>query len=306
MMHSPLLTIIIATFNSSATLQKTLDSILSQDWQEWEVLIVDGVSTDNTVGIMEENARRDHRIRFISERDQGVYDAMNKGIVMARGEWVYFLGSDDRLFGPQVLHSVFNEPGLSGFDFVYANVVSPSFKSLYDGEFTFEKLLSNNISHQAIFYKKKIFDRIGNYNLRYRGYADWDLNIRCFADSGIRTKYLEGVIAEFGADGISSRHDISFLQEVLIPEKLRMLNRAAMHSLRSVKAYDEWWRLLRNAAVRDRPELRKYARGENIPPSLDRMVAWQQKIPSGWLRWGPFSKFTMFVNYICNLLTASL
>jgi glycosyltransferase involved in cell wall biosynthesis len=300
-MHSPLLTIIIATFNGSRTLQRTLDSILAQDWQEWEVLIVDGASGDDTVKIIEENAGRDSRIRFVSEKDKGVYDAMNKGIGLAHGHWVYFLGCDDWLLDRQVLQAIFSEPNTSGYDLVYGNVVSSSYKGLYDGEFTFEKLLSRNISHQAIFYKKNLFDRIGDYNLRYRAHADWDLNIRCFSDNSIRVKYLEIVVAEFGADGISSQHDIPFLREVLIPEKLRMLATTGVRRLRRVTAYDQWWRLIRNAGIRGVGEL-----DEKVPRCLKNMIRWQQLFPQKILRAGALSKSLMFASYLINLLTGAI
>lgn len=310
-MPSPLLTIIIATFNSSRTLQRTLDSVLSQDWQGWEVLVVDGGSGDNTVEIIEENERRDDRIRYVSEQDNGVYDAMNKGIGLARGEWVYFLGSDDWLLNRQVLHSVFSESEIRDFNFVYGNVISASYEGVYDGEFTFEKLLSRNISHQAIFYKRGLFDRIGNYNLRYRAHADWDLNLRCFADSRILVKYVNVVVAEFGAFGISAQHDVPFLREVLIPEKLRMLAGDGIRRLRKVTVYDEWWRLLRNAGIRSVGELGEIAgggmgSGQQIPGCIKGMVRWQRLVPQKVLRTGPFSKSLMFVSYLIHRLTGDI
>lgn len=305
LMSAPLLTIIIATFNGAQTLQKTLDSILIQDFQEWEVIVVDGVSTDNTVDIIEGNARRDQRIRYISERDRGVYDAMNKGIGLAKGEWVYFLGCDDWLVNRAVLYTVFSDPGIASFDFVYADVISTSYNGPYDGEFTLEKLLSRNISHQAIFHKKTLFDRIGNYNLRYKAHADWDLNIRCFSDDGIRTKYVKLVVAEFGADGISSQHDVPFLREVLIPEKLRMLIRDGVRRLRRITAYDEWWRVLRNAGIRSPKQFDELVSVET-PHCIKNMILWQQRVPETSLRVGALSKSLMFASYITNRLTGAI
>jgi glycosyltransferase involved in cell wall biosynthesis len=304
-MSAPLLTIIIATFNGAQTVQKTLDSILIQDFQEWEVIVVDGLSTDNTVDIIRENARRDRRVRFVSERDKGVYDAMNKGISLAGGDWIYFLGCDDWLVNRKVLNAVFNEPGMASFDFVYANVISTSYKGPYDGAFTLDKLLSRNISHQAIFHKKALFDRIGKYNLRYKAHADWDLNIRCFADGSIRKSYIDIVVAEFGADGISSQHDVPFLREVLIPERLRMLDRCGTGRLRSISAYDEWWRVIRNAGIRSQEQFDQLIPGV-IPRCIRSMIRWQQRIPETRLRVGALSKSLMFVNYIANLLTGAI
>jgi glycosyltransferase involved in cell wall biosynthesis len=287
------------------TLHRALDSVLDQQFRDFEILIMDSVSRDNTLDIARTYAERDERIRIHSSPDKGVYDAMNKGIEQAKGEWVFFLGSDDRLHDKQVLETFFASPRLSEWDIVYGNVVSPSFKGVYDGPFSLEKLLRRNIPHQAIFYKKNLFPLVGGFTIHFKAYADWDLNIRCFNDPRLRIRHIDLVVADFGADGISSRHDVPFLREVMISEKLRWLNRNGVRTLRSVTAFDEWWRLLRNAAVRDEKSLVDFARGEDIPLSLRRMIAWQKRIPPRFLRMGFFSKSAMFLNYISNLLTAS-
>ena len=304
-MSTPYLTIIIPTLQAESTLNEALDSICSQGFGDYEVLIMDSVSRDGTLDIAGKYAVKDHRIRLFSEPDKGVYDAMNKGIEKARGEWILFLGSDDKLYDDDVLQGFASGSGLEELDMVYGNVVSPSYKGIYDGEFTFEKLLRRNLPHQAIFYRKTLFERIGPFVISYKGYADWDLNIRCFKDNRIKIRYINTVVAYFGAEGISSRHDVPFLREVMIPEQLKLLDRVP-HRLRSVTAFDEWWRLLRNAAIRDGAALGNYAGREKVPPAVKRMAAWQQKMPAGLLRVGLFSKLTMFMNYIGNLLTASL
>ena len=304
-MSSPFLTIIIPTLQAERTLVEALDSVLVQQFGDLEVLIMDSMSRDRTLEIAGDYARRDPRVHIISEPDKGIYDAMNKGIGAARGKWILFLGSDDRLHDPQVLKVFAGTPGLETLDMVYGNVVSPSYKGAYDGEFGLRKLLRRNMPHQAIFYKRSLFGSIGGYTIHYRGYADWDFNIRCFKDSRVRKQYIDLIVAYFGADGVSSRHDIPFLQEVMIPEQLSLLAREP-HLLRSLTAFDEWWRLLRNAGIRDRVTLEALAKGLVFPRALIRMIRWQQRIPVRTLRMGVVSKTLMFVNYLCNLLTASL
>ncbi len=304
-MNIPYITIIMPTLRAERTLSTSLDSVLGQQFRNYELLIMDSLSGDGTLAIAAEYSTRDERIRVFSEPDEGVYDAMNKGIQKAKGEWILFLGSDDKLHDDGVLQAFASVTGLNGLDLVYGNVISPSYKGIYDGEFTFEKLLKRNMPHQAIFYRRELFQRIGRFKIRYKGYADWDLNIRCFKDNAVRVRYTEQVIAWFGADGISSRHDVPFLREVMVPEQLRLLARNP-HRLRSVTAFDEWWRLLRNAALRDRTTLKEYSEQENIPRAIDRMVSCQRWIPAGLLQIGFFSKLTMFLNYIGNLLTTSL
>jgi glycosyltransferase involved in cell wall biosynthesis len=304
-MNKPVLTIIIPTLQSERTLQGALESLLTQQFRDFEVLIMDGVSRDRTLTIAGAFAERDNRVRVLSEPDKGIYDAMNKGIDAARGQWILFLGSDDRLYDDRVLSSFFSTPGMDELDMVYGDVVSPSYKGRYDGVFTLGKLLRRNMPHQAIFFRKSLFGYMGIFTIRYKGYADWEFNIRCFRDSRVRMRYIDLVVACYGADGVSSRHDVPFLREVLIPEKLRLL-RDMPRELRSIRAFDEWWRLLRNAGIRDGDSLRRYAGEEDIPREVSRMVAWQQKMPARLLQTGLFSKCIMFVNYICNFLTASL
>ena len=91
-----MVSIIIATYNSEKTLRRALDSVLNQTYQDWECIVVDGASKDNTIEIVKEYVSKDTRFRYVSEPDHGIYDAFNKGWKMAKGEWVMYLGSDDR------------------------------------------------------------------------------------------------------------------------------------------------------------------------------------------------------------------
>jgi glycosyltransferase involved in cell wall biosynthesis len=304
-MHVPYLTILIPTLQAESTLQESLDSLINQDFRDFEILIMDSVSHDGTLAIARDAAEKDRRIRVFSAPDNGVYDAMNKGIQQARGQWIYFLGSDDFMYNSQVLSTVFAIKDRDRFDLLYGNVVSPSYSGVYDREFTFKKLLERNISHQAIFYRRTIFDFIGNYNVRYKGHADWDLNIRCFSDNRVRRLYIDMIIARFGADGLSSRHDVPFLQEVLFPERLQLLEHTQPRALRSVCVYDQWWRLVRNGDLSGRA-LEKFAGGSAIPRPVAEMSNWQKKIPHRLLHVGVISKLLMFASYTRHFLTAAL
>jgi glycosyltransferase involved in cell wall biosynthesis len=304
-MNNPYLTIIIPTLQAERTLPDALNSLVSQQYSDFEVLIMDSMSRDRTLAIAEAFVKNDGRVRVFSEPDKGIYDAMNKGIEKARGQWILFLGSDDRLQDKEALAFFAALPDPGAFDMVYGNVVSPSYKGVYDGPFSFPKLLSRNMPHQAIFYRKSLFELIGGYTIRYRGHADWEFNIRCFSDNRVRIRYIDRIIAYFGADGVSSRHDIPFIKERLLPERLRLLN-ATPHSLRSLKTFDEWWRLLRNACIRDTDSLETSAAGQRVPNPVFSMLRWQRKMPTGFLQNGLFSKSLMFINYLRNFLTGSL
>lgn len=299
-MRKPLVSVITVVYNGATTLEKTILSVAGQTFRDMEYIIVDGGSKDATPDIIHKHSQSIHR--WISEPDKGVYDAMNKGIRLAEGEWLYFLGSDDLFYDNNVLSVVFGAGSPSDADLVYGDVLSPSFNGPYDGEFSYDKLLSRNLSHQAAFYKKSLFTRLGDYDQRYRMHADWDFNLRCFSDPAVRTHYNNVVVATFGAEGISAGHDILFLRERLIPAKLQWLDRKGIRSLRGVPLYDEWWRFLRNAGFRDRA-LQKDS-GLALPEALNGMLHWQRTFPANWLRIGLVSKFLMFSCYCKQRITA--
>lgn len=198
-MTTPLVSIIIPTYNSAAAILRCLKSLSTQTFNDFEVLVMDGLSTDNTIKLVGDFA--DSRIKVYSEKDGGIYDAMNKGIAKAKGEWLYFLGSDDYLLGPTVLEQLvpyFQNPKI---DFLYGNVNSPDYGACYDGIFDLGKLKIRNICHQAVFYRRSVFEKVGHYNISYRVLADWDLNLRCFIHPHLRTAYVDLMVAYFAPAG---------------------------------------------------------------------------------------------------------
>lgn len=204
---SPLISIIIPTFNSGATLSVALDSIFFQTFKDFEVLIIDGLSTDNTRDVVSRYKNKFSRIHFYSENDKGIYDAMNKGIALATGEWLYFMGSDDSFYEPTTLEKFINNEAIVNTEVVYGNVFSTYFNGSYDGLFNYSKLMNQNICHQSIFFRNSVFSKTGNYNLKYKAYADWNHNINWFFKSDICNVYIDQVIANFTYGGFSSIYD---------------------------------------------------------------------------------------------------
>lgn len=181
----PLFSIIIPTLNSAKTISVALESILQQSFKDFEILIIDGISKDNTLEIA--RSYLDERAKIFSEKDAGIYFAMNKGIKLASGEWIYFLGSDDKLLDYSILQQINNEIINNDYNVIYGNVMINGEAGwardgqIYDGDFSLSKLIEKNICHQAIFYKKTVFDKCGIFNSRYNICADWDLNLRIWA-----------------------------------------------------------------------------------------------------------------------------
>ncbi len=293
---SPKVSVIIATFNAAVHIRKAIDSFLSQTYDSRELIIIDGGSSDDTVSIIKEY--QNGTIRWISEPDKGVYDAMNKGMVMATGEWLYFLGADDFFMDESVLEKVFVND-LANTDIVYGDVYSVLLKRNYDGPTNEEKLLFSNLCHQSIFYRKEVFEKAGNYNLEYKLFADWEFNIRCFIQYNFCTKYVPVVIAEYAASGISTLNkDMNFLRNFLFPVNLKYLLEVGDGRLRNIKYYDRWWRLLRSMKTGD--SLKDLSNGIPVPRKIIRMQGFQKLIPEKILFVGIFSKALMMVSYLFN------
>ncbi len=207
--HIPLFSIIIPTYNSAQTIGVCIKSILAQSFKEFEIIFVDGASIDDTVGIVGMYTSQFPACTIVSESDTGIYDAMNKGLKLARGEWTYFLGSDDRFYNDNSLQTIANSiKDSTGVDMVYGNVmiegdsIWANHNQVYNGGYSIEKLLKSNICHQAIFYRRAAISTLGGYNTKYPICADWDLNLKFFASR--RVKHIDEIVAFFVSTGKSS------------------------------------------------------------------------------------------------------
>ncbi|MDF2431859.1 MAG: hypothetical protein JWP44_1490 [Mucilaginibacter sp.] len=210
LINEPLISIITVVFNAEKTLEQTILSVINQSYSKIEYIIIDGGSTDQTTGIIR---KYENEISYWrSEPDKGIYDAMNKGVGVATGEWIYFLGAGDILL--DVLHKIL--PGFTDKNTLYyGDVYKLDELKVYDGHFSGFKLAVKNICHQAVFYPDKVFKKF-SYNLKYRMQADHDLNMRCFGDRDLKFKYLPIIISNYEGSGISAYHlDIPFFKDKL-------------------------------------------------------------------------------------------
>lgn len=191
--------IVTPTFNVAHSLEATLRSVQSQTGVTHEHIIVDGGSTDGTLDLLQQHGSVD----WVSEPDQGIYDALNKGIRRARGEWLHFLGADDALAAPDVLQGVAAaiQPGDR---VVYGDVVSEVFGGRYGGAWDQRRILDTNICHQAIFFHREVFETVGDFDLRYPWLSDWDHNLKWLFHPDLPSRHIDLVVAEFGHTGISS------------------------------------------------------------------------------------------------------
>lgn len=192
----PLVSIITVVRNDEHYIQRCIDSVFNQKYKSIEHIIIDGKSTDGTIEIIERN--KDKLSFWLSEPDEGIYDAMNKAVKYAKGKWILFLGSDD------ILLEGFSEMAkrlTNKNTFYYGRVIYQG--RIHHGEYDKYSLAHNNICHHAIFYPKIVFKKY-HYDVNYKIYADYILNLKCWKDKEIPFQYYDIVISEFNHTGVSA------------------------------------------------------------------------------------------------------
>ena len=187
-------------------MKNCVQSILLQTYQSYEVWIIDGDSTDGTKEFLQSLKLP---FNYVSEEDSGIYDAMNKGIRKARGEWLYFLGTDDVFSNETVLHKVFQESiqdkQLLFGEIEYQNGLK--FKS------SFSRMLwyKNTLHHQSVFYRRSLFSKT-SYDTNFKILGDYQLNLKLFK-SKVAFKQLRVVAAICGEEGVSKNYNWSLYKE---------------------------------------------------------------------------------------------
>ena len=206
------ISIITATYNSASTVRYTFDSILSQTYHNIDYIVVDGGSQDGTVDIIKEYEKRfDGRMRWISEKDNGIYDAMNKGIRMAKGGLIGILNSDDFFTSDDVLYTV-AENLTEDLDAVYGDIhfVQPDNLNKCVRYYSSRNFRPWAVrfgympAHPSFYIRRCIYERYGLYSLEYKIAADFDMTVRLFCKYKIRAKYIEKDFVTMRTGGIST------------------------------------------------------------------------------------------------------
>jgi glycosyltransferase len=200
-----MISILIATYNSDKTLQACLNSVLEQDYKDWECILVDGKSQDKTLSIIEEFERSDNRIRHISEPDSGIYDALNKGIDLAQGAWIYVLGSDDRLTKNGLASLIFGSNADSSVIYgdIFVEYADQSNKLIHPKEIEMVKYYMP-ISHQGVIVKTDDARMLGGFDLRYKVRGDYNMIQQLYL-LGKVFQYVSVPIAICGVSGLSNK-----------------------------------------------------------------------------------------------------
>lgn len=199
MSAAPLLSVIVVCKNPGPRLSAALASVWDQREVSPELIVVDGASTDGTRAWLE--AQRARLATLIAEPDAGVYDAMNKGVAAAHGDWVLFLGADDRLVGNTVLREALNwlkttEAGVAAGEAAYDD------GRLYRLHARANPVARNFVHHQAAFYRRSLFAENGGFDASFALMADYDFNVRLWKNR-VRFKPLPLRLAACGVGGAS-------------------------------------------------------------------------------------------------------
>lgn len=203
------ISLITVCYNSAKTIEDTIKSVVVQSYPNIEYIIIDGGSTDGTIDIIKKYS--DKIFKFISEPDQGIYDAMNKGIHLATGEVIGIINSDDFYYGGSVLYNVMKEFEDSDADIVYGDIIyvdrldkKKQVRYWKTGKYKEKKLHSGwIIPHPGLFIKKEIYNKFGLFNLDFKIAADYELILR-FLLKGIKVRYIPEIIVSMREGGYSA------------------------------------------------------------------------------------------------------
>lgn len=194
-----MITIITVTYNSESTINDTIISVLNQSYNDIEYIIVDGCSKDRTVDIIKEyEPKFKGRLKWISEKDKGIYDAMNKGIRMATGDIIGILNSDDFFTSNDVISTVYETFEKYNPDAIYGDIHFVNDSNLnktvryYSSKIFRRELMRFGFmpAHPSFYIKRECFDKFGLYNISYKIAADFEFLLRTIFIGNIKTIYI--------------------------------------------------------------------------------------------------------------------
>lgn len=204
--NNPMVTVVIATFNASSGLQVTIDSLRRQTYSDFELIIIDGGSTDDTVDILKRN--EDFIGSWISEKDKGIYDAWNKAVALAKGDWIGFLGAGD-CYVENALEEYTSAIMLSAskINFISSRITFVNADGGLLGEwgkpFRFTEFKNYvSIAHIGALHSRVLFDQYGLFSTEYKSAADYEFLMRC--GQYIRPGFVNKILAKMLYGGISN------------------------------------------------------------------------------------------------------
>jgi glycosyltransferase involved in cell wall biosynthesis len=199
------LSIITINYNNKQGLIKTFESVKSQSWNEFEYIVIDGGSSDGSKELIESNPQVSY---WVSEKDSGVYNALNKGIKAANGDYLIFMNSGDSFYNSDVLKNV--APNFTGeISVLYGNSMyykedGYQREEVFPKKLTFSFFYTSGINHQAAFIKRDLFFKYFLYNEQYKIFADWELFVYAICAKNEPYLHLDQIICYYDFTGMSS------------------------------------------------------------------------------------------------------
>ena len=197
----PFLSIITVNYNNSIGLERTIQSIIPQTFKDFEYLVIDGASNDGSLEVIKKNKTAIHF--SISEPDTGIYNAMNKGIKAAKGEYLLFLNSDDVLNGTTALADFIGHKNFGG-DIIYGDYQFENGEKIFPDQLTPLFFVRTSLPHQSTLYKRNVFDTMGFYDEHYTIVADRAFYIKCFLSDQFVFKHIPYSLSIYDLFGISN------------------------------------------------------------------------------------------------------
>jgi len=203
--------------------------VLSQTLKEIELIIIDGQSTDSTCALIAKHSR--HISYWISEPDLGIYNAMNKGIEQASGEWVLFLGADDLIHSPDTLENILKEPPTKECDFIAGNIIYDTGKYFHPS-FNWKMKFKNTLHHQGVLYNRRVFLNF-RYNPTHQISGDYELNLKLYLNR-VTHRIIHETISTCAAMGASHQiNPTGYKEEINIRQKM-ILSHAILTALNTL------------------------------------------------------------------------
>jgi len=263
-----ILTIITINRNNAAGLEKTLRSVLAQSETEFEYVVVDGASTDGSVSVIKQYEKRlGNRLKWVSEPDSGIYNAMNKGVEMASGSYLEFLNSGDCLVADNVVEKMYKALSDSGWPpILYGNML----KDMPDGllrdkcfagqEISLLGFYIGTLNHSPAYIRKSLFDKYGLYDESLRIVSDWKWYMKAIIFGGEKTVYTDLDVTLFDMNGISETN-----KELDKAERAKVLAELVPSAI--LTDYDQW-----SFSVEQMKRLKRYPVAYKIVWFLERCL----------------------------------
>ncbi len=274
MQDKPLISIITVNLNDLEGLKRTMTSVFGQTFQEFEYVVIDGGSNDGSKKFIESYSNKiDY---WVSEKDSGIYNAMNKGIKAATGEYLLFLNSGDWLFENAVLDKVADK--LSGCDVLYGNMVKVFSdgkqhldKGVNGNEITFKTFVEGTLNHSSSLIKRDLFIKYGFYDENLKIVSDWKFFLITLGLNNAVIKYVDYSFSCFDMTGISNANI-----ELRNSERLKVLREEIPFPI-----YSDYLKLKEQEATLNSPRIKKFIETENKKISrklhsiIFRIFAWK-------------------------------